>query len=303
MPCARGEPFGEPPAPCTSCPTFKSRHGVFYLRLARGGQEVKRSLRTKDFRQARLLALAFNLELAMKTPDDKPKAADFNVDAESLKRLDVIFPDGTQVKDINTDDDVRRAKELFGDRFAAAVPAPPSFDLPAFSPSVAAAIAAQKAAQETKRKAKPFADVVKLYKKEKALDNTAHTIAAKERAFADFEKRIGSRPIGDYSLDDAISYKNALIEEGGSASRANAKLSFLRDLFGYAVDNGHREGPNPFETAKVSSKSKLKQQKRSYKPFSADDLNTIFDPAAYTARMDKPAYRWLQPRPLYIQQT
>jgi len=36
---------------------FKSSHGVFYLRLARGGKEVKRSLRTKDFRQARLLAL------------------------------------------------------------------------------------------------------------------------------------------------------------------------------------------------------------------------------------------------------
>ena len=66
---------------------FKSRHGVFYLRLARGGQEVKRSLRMKDFRQARLLALAFNLELAMKTPDDKPKVADFNLDTESLKRL------------------------------------------------------------------------------------------------------------------------------------------------------------------------------------------------------------------------
>lgn len=110
---------------------FQSHHGVFYLRLARGGQEVKRSLRTKDFRQARLLALAFNLKLAMKTPDDKPKAADFNLDAESLKRLDVIFPDGTQVKDINSDDDVRRAKELFGDRFV--VPAPRSFNLPAFA--------------------------------------------------------------------------------------------------------------------------------------------------------------------------
>lgn len=283
---------------------FKSRHGVFYLRLARGGQEVKRSLRTKDFRQARLLALAFNplafnLELAMKTPDDKPKAADFDLDADSLKRLDVIFPDGTQVKDINTDDDVRRAKELFGDRFAAAVPAPPSFDLPAFSPPVAAAIAAQKAAQETKRKAKPFADVAKLYKKEKALDNAARTIVAKERAFADFEKRIGSRPIEVYLIDDAVAYKNTLIDEGGSASRINAKLSFLRDLFAYALANGLRAEANPFENVQVSSKSKLEQQKRSYKPFSEADIATIFDPAAYTARMDKPGYRWLPFLALY----
>lgn len=27
----------------------------------------------------------------MKTPDDKPKATDFNLDAESLKRLDVTL--------------------------------------------------------------------------------------------------------------------------------------------------------------------------------------------------------------------
>lgn len=148
------------------------------------------------------LAFAFNLELAMKTPDDKPKAADFNLDAESLKRLDVIFPDGTQVKDIDTDDDVHRAKELFGDRFAAAVPAPPSFDLPAFSPSVAAAIAAP----ETKRKAKPFADVAHeaLQEEETALD----TIAAKQRAFADVEKRIGSPPIASYLIDGAVAYKD-----------------------------------------------------------------------------------------------
>lgn len=37
---------------------FKSRRGVFYLRPARGGQEVKRSRHMKDFRQARLLAPA-----------------------------------------------------------------------------------------------------------------------------------------------------------------------------------------------------------------------------------------------------
>lgn len=51
---------------------FQSRAGTYYLRLARGGQEVKRSLRTKDFRQAKILALAFNLELTMKTPDAVP---------------------------------------------------------------------------------------------------------------------------------------------------------------------------------------------------------------------------------------
>ncbi|WP_241172554.1 integrase [Burkholderia gladioli] len=230
---------------------YKNRFGVYYLRLVRAGKESKRSLRTKDFRQAKLLALAFNLELAMKTPADKPKAADFILDPDEAKRLDVIFPDGTQVKDINTDDDVRRAKELFGDRFAPA----PSIELPVLSDSVAVAIAAQ--TQAKARKGKPFAEVVARYKKEKTLDNVARTIVAKNRMFDDFAKRIGSKPIDAYAIGDAVDYKNALIDEGGSASRINAKLSLLQDLFAYAVANGHREGPNPFEMSKVSTRSKL----------------------------------------------
>jgi hypothetical protein len=59
---------------------YQNRFGVYYLRLVRSGRETKRSLRTKDFRQTKLLALAFNL------------------DPDALKRLDVVFPDGTQEK-------------------------------------------------------------------------------------------------------------------------------------------------------------------------------------------------------------
>jgi integrase len=70
-------------------------------------------------------------------------------------------------------------------------------------------------------------------------------------------------------------------------------------LFAYAIANGQHFGPNPFENAKVSSKSKLEQQKRSYKPFTADDLKAIFSPDTYTARMNKPGYRWLPFLALY----
>ncbi|WP_244112687.1 hypothetical protein [Burkholderia gladioli] len=77
------------------------------------------------------------------------------------------------------------------------------------------------------------------YKKEKALDNTPRTIVAKERAFADFQRHRGSRPIGDYALEDAVEHKNKLIDDGGNASRVKSRLSFLRDIFAYAIANGH----------------------------------------------------------------
>lgn len=50
-----------------------------------------------------------------------------------------------------------------------------------------------------------------------------------------------------------------------------------------------RTEPNPLERVKGSSKSKLEQQKRSYKPFSAGDITTMFDPTIYPARTVNPA--------------
>ena len=275
---------------------YRNRLGVYYLRLTRQGREVKRSLRTKDFKQAKIYALAFNLEIATM---GRPKAADFNLDPDALKKLDLVLPDGTQLRDIKTDEDVRLAKALMGDRLSAAVPLSTSLDLPILAPSAMAAIAAQQAISAPKKRGKPFADAVKLYKKEKALDNTARSIAAKQGAFDDFSASAGARPMDQYALDDAVAYKNRLIEAGGSASRINSKLSYLRDLFAYAIANGQHPGPNLFENAKVSSKSKLEQQKRSYKPFTADDLKAIFSPDTYTVRMDKPGYRWLPFLALY----
>jgi integrase len=169
---------------------------------------------------------------------------------------------------------------------------PTSLDFPILAPSVMAAIAAQQANSAPKKRGKPFADVVKLYVREKALDNTARTITAKQGAFDDFSASTGARPMEQYALDDAVAYKNKLIAAGGSASRINSKLSYLRDLFAYSIANGQHPGPNPFENAKVSSKSKLEQQKRSYKPFTADDIKAIFNPERYALRMDKPAYYW-----------
>ena len=43
---------------------MKSRHGVYYLRIAHGGKEKRRSLRTKDAQEAKLAAFSFGYKLA-----------------------------------------------------------------------------------------------------------------------------------------------------------------------------------------------------------------------------------------------
>jgi hypothetical protein len=118
----------------------------------------------------------------------------------TVKPFNVILPDGTRIEDIRSDDDVRRAKDLSRARFETVAP----FDAPIL-PQILALIEAQRAASEAKiRRGKPFSDVVKLYKKEKALDHTARTLTAKSGAFDDFAKTAGERSMDAYSLDDAI---------------------------------------------------------------------------------------------------
>ena len=74
---------------------LKSRHGIYYLRTWSAGKERRLSLRTKDWSVAKLQVLRYHLELAM-----------------TNRKLDVIFPSGLEVKNINTEADFDRFKEL-----------------------------------------------------------------------------------------------------------------------------------------------------------------------------------------------
>lgn len=121
---------------------------------------------------------------------------------------------------------------------------------------------------------------------------------SQEQTLVDFAKQICSWSIDGYAIKDTVAHKNALIEEGGSASRGSAKLSLLCHFF-YASVNGLRTEQSPFEDVKVSSKAKLEQQKRSYNASSTEDISTIFDPAPYTAQIEKPGYRRLPLLALY----
>src|SRR5471032_3208854 len=113
---------------------YKNRLGTFYLRIKRNGREIKRSLRTKDFARAKLLAIAFNLEMAIRGREmpamTGPKISDFEFtkpDSDEMPReFDVVLPNGTQISGLNSDDDIRRAKELFGSQFAEAIAAAPA---------------------------------------------------------------------------------------------------------------------------------------------------------------------------------
>ncbi|MBN3823672.1 integrase [Burkholderia sp. Ac-20384] len=310
---------------------YRSRHGVYYLRVIQNKRKIRRSLGTKDFHQARISALSLNLQLAMAEP--------FDLNNKDLRKLDLnISPTGEiSFKDIKADD-VGIVKDILqnmgfkseaqfdaalDDKKAAFEAANPGLTAEAMGAQMgkivrasmalpvaeqAAYIKREKAAfiqqhqqqsQAPKQISEKFSAVVTLYLNEKKLDNVPKTLYDKERIYNEFQSFFGDLDINAYTPQEAIAYKNRLIGKAVSASGINARCSFMRSLFEYAADNNLYFTTNPFERVKISTKAKLKQQVKSYQPFTEEELAVVFEESAYRAFMDKPDYYWLPFLALY----
>lgn len=273
---------------------YQSRHGVYYLRIIRNKVKTRLSLRTKDFRIARLFALRLNMELAMSTPDFDP---------DKLRKLDIeLSPTGgVNFKDVKPHDldtisavlDKLGLREQYAQEAISSVLAhsarASSESLPVGTPQ----------GERVTPKSKPFSEVVKLYLVEKKLDNVPKTLYDKERIYSEFQSFYGDLDVNQYTANEAVSYKNRILAEGKSASIINSRLSFLRSLFEYAIGNNLYFSDNPFDKVKISNKTKLKQQVRSYKELTTEDLQAIFNESSYREFMDKPDYYWLPFLALY----
>ena len=106
----------------------RDRHGTFYFRLTIDGKTIKRSLGTKDRGLATMKASALNWEWSMSKRSAEPSVSDIiNAFKKDGREFDAEFPDGTKFKGINTDDDMRRAKDLMLARIEAIGPIEPVY--------------------------------------------------------------------------------------------------------------------------------------------------------------------------------
>lgn len=260
---------------------LKSRHGVYYVRTYRNGSEVRTSLRTKDWATAKLLALNFHLGRAM-----------------SNRKLDVEFPSGFKITNVHTADDYERLKELLanGDvkQFLELSTARIA-DVQAhvcITPHAAPAAPSVPAAPP-KAKTKPFSEVVKLYLAEKKLDNTAKTLTEKLATYTEYQRLFGDVDLSALGNEASVSFKNRMVTNGANAPSINKKLSYLKDLFNYAINNKMYFEANPFDNLNISKKSKLRAATQSYREFTDADLKRIFETSQYVEYMNEPDYHWV----------
>jgi integrase len=253
----------------------KSRHGVYYIRQYSNGGEVRRSLLTKDFKLAKVLALRYLMSNAMSSKKyeiDLGRGifkADGDEDhASMMKALEYIIPRSIGEKYIQD-----------------------AFNHPANIPE--GAVKPASFATQPKLRTKPFSVATELYLAEKKLDNSLKTINEKRSTYNEFIALFGDADTNSVGTETAISYKNKLISDGLSALRINKTLSFMKDFFAYAINHKLYFDGNPFENLAISKKSKLHKGVKSYEEFSDEELKLIFENHQYKSFLNKPDYYWL----------
>ncbi len=257
---------------------IQDRHGTYYFRLvvpqgARllvGKKEIRKTLHTKDRFLAGQMALALNIWINELMT--RPKLSDFNF--EDVKKLDVIVEGGrVTFKDIKTDEDVIRAQKI-------------ASGLTQLKPAVE-----NSPAQET---SEPFNTLTRKYLEELPLNNAPSTIGLKEGCYLDFQILFNNPQIHTITKDTATTYKQRQIAAGWERQTINAKVSFLKTFFEWAINNNMYFQPNPFMNLNIKANNKSGSVQKSYKSFTTDNLKAIFDPINFIAYMgSKPDYYFL----------
>ena len=199
---------------------------------------------------------------------------------DKIKKLDVVLPNGIQFKNVE-EKDYAFIKDLLTPREGQT--------------------SIQKTIEElsNKQKAnKTFSEVYKLYLEEKKLDNSIKTLEEKESTYKEFLSFFFDDDFNFYTIQQATAYKTRLIALNLSALRINKKLSMMKDLFNFAINNHYFFNKNPFDNITISKKAKLKEKVKSYKEFTDEELKQIFDKTNYSF-LDKSNYFWLPILALY----
>jgi len=266
----------------------RDRLGTFYFRLTIAGKTIKRSLGTKDQRLATMKASAINWQWSMTKRPGEPSVSDIlqSFERGEARKFDVDLPNGTRLTNINTDDDLRRAKDFMSHAESIGMLTP------AERPS-RAAVQPQEARKGPPR---PFYKAIKPYLAEKAKgdQNDPKTLRDKEATYALFAVQFDEPDMSMIDKAMAVEFKRQLLQSAAGADRVNKKIGHLSDFFAWAIGNGEAEH-NPFEGIRISKKSKLMESVESYEPFTSAEIQTIFDPKTYPgyAMAGKPHFHWI----------
>jgi integrase len=286
----------------------RNRHGVFYIRVYFFAQNCQRSLaqfslKTKDPKTARHLALEFSLALE-KIPFMERKKFLFEEVVEKITNpLKITAADGESV-DFDPSNPAEAAwaqkwksdkdKQLQELRKQAQDQGRELTLLEAMGGQLNNAYAATtQQVQATIQHSDVFSVATAAYLNEKKLDNVPNTIAEKKRTYDDFVATHNDLEINLINKAVIVAWKTADLNRDLSANRINKRLSQMNDFFKWAINHGKytASSTSPVEGLFISKKKATKATEKG-EPFTDDDIKALFG-TGYTERMFAPDHYWI----------
>lgn len=183
-----------------------------------------------------------------------------------ISKLDLVFSNGTQVKNINNDDDLRRAKELLKalgmDTSSASSQAPaPVQALQAIEP-----------AQPQVKGLKLIELVDKFFLLKSQLKPA--TVQAYKNVAIEFQEFLKNPNITNILISDVTRFQEHLAHKKNSTRTIDNKIAILRALFNFAKTQGYYFEKNPAENRSLLTKKQ--RIAGGYEKFTLEEVELIF---------------------------
>ena len=180
-----------------------------------------------------------------------------------ISKLDLVFSNGTQVKNINNDDDLRRAKELLkalGMHNSASSQAP-------------APVQALQAPEPAQVKGLKLIELVDKFFLLKSQLKPA-TVQAYKNVAIEFQTFLKNPNITSILISDVTRFQEHLAQNKNSTRTIDNKIAVLRALFNFAIKQGYYFEKNPAENRSLLTKKQ--RIAGGYEKFTLEEIELIF---------------------------
>ncbi len=201
------------------------------------------------------------------------------MDIPNINKLDIVFSNGTQLKNINTEDDLRRAKELLQTLQALhalqAVPAP--------TPIATPIPTTLEAPKPSKDGLKLMGLVDKFFLLKSQLKPA--TAQAYKNCIQEFQQFLKNPNVTDVLISDVTRFQEHLANNKNSTRTIDNKTSIIRALFNFAIKQGYFFEKNPAEDRALLTK---KQRIASgFEKFTLEEIDIIFNSSEFKKEKEK----------------
>ena len=262
---------------------IRDRCGVFYFRLivplalrqSVGKTEFRRSLRTKDSAIARQRALALSVAVETRMNDDIGNFSHlFKPDAKQRIREKIVIDLPKGIIQTDTDEEAAQLPAILAGMAAARQTE--------IATGISAVLPTAKCGTNLEKAKDDFMNERKSTLKDSPWRKHRGVLQA-------FIKAVGNIDVAMVGAKTVTDYKKDLLALGREATTVNDHITILNGFFEYCISNKVVNMVNPAKDLYIVDAD---NKAESYEPFTAEELQRIFQPDLYLKKLKLPDFYW-----------